>query len=252
MDPQMKAALLGASIEAGKAIMEVYESDFAVQTKDDRSPLTEADKRSHAIIKPILEREFPGVPVLSEEGRDIPYAERKDWDCFFLVDPLDGTKEFIKRNGQFAVLIAYIVFNKPIFGLVTAPAQGMVSYYGGPNLGAFRVTDGKEEAIHTRKPQPGEPLTIVESASHPSPEMEDFLKQYTIGERIAAGSALKFCRVAEGAAHFYPRLGPTMEWDTAAGQAILEGAGGSFTHLDGSPFEYNKEVLKNPGFLAKA
>lgn len=249
---QLKNVLVDAALQAGKAILEVYESDFAVQTKDDKSPLTEADTRSHNIIMPILENAFPGIPVLSEEGLQMDYAERRDWDAFFLVDPLDGTKEFIKRNGQFAVLIAYLENNRPIFGVVTAPAAGMATYFGGRGIGSFRVVNRREEPIRTRKPESGEPLTIVESASHASPELAEYLSTINVGTRIAAGSGLKFCRVAEGEAHLYPRLGPTMEWDTAAGQAVLEGAGGSLTKLDGSYFAYNKEDLRNPGFLAKA
>jgi 3'(2'), 5'-bisphosphate nucleotidase len=238
--------------EAGAAIMEIYAGEFDVELKGDDSPLTCADRASHEVIVKRLTRAFPEIPILSEEGKDIPYAERRDWRRFWLVDPLDGTKEFIKRNGEFTVNIALIESGRVVAGVVYVPAQDRM-FFGRVGEGAWRVT-GRGEAvpIEVRRADPAAGLTVVMSRSHPSPELADYLKDITVSEALPVGSSLKFCVVAEGRADLYPRLGPTMEWDTAAGQAVVEAAGGTVTRVDGTPLSYNKVNLLNPYFIVKA
>lgn len=247
----LKAALIEAAQAAGREILRVYATQFDVERKADDSPLTEADKAAHAAIKAVLSARFPDIPILSEEGRHLPYAERRHWPRMFVVDPLDGTKEFVKRNGQFTVNIALVERQRPVFGVIGVPVQGLL-YWGGPDIGAFRVEDGRETPIRTRKPKPGEGHVVLESVSHKSPDMDAYLATLHVRRRVDMGSALKFCALAEGKADLYPRFNPTHEWDTAAGHAIVLGAGGSMTGLDGGPFLYNKENLKNPGFVARA
>lgn len=238
--------------EAGAAIMDIYAGEFDVELKGDDSPLTCADRASHEVIVKGLSQAFPEIPILSEEGKNIPYAERKDWQLFWLVDPLDGTKEFIKRNGEFTVNIALVEAGSVVAGVVYVPAQDRM-FFGRVGEGAWRVDDGGEVvAIKVRKAAPAAGLTVVMSRSHPSPELADYLKDITVSEALPVGSSLKFCVVAEGRADLYPRLGPTMEWDTAAGQAVVEAAGGSVTQVDGSPLHYNKENLLNPFFIVKS
>jgi 3'(2'), 5'-bisphosphate nucleotidase len=247
-DTEMPKRLVEAAGEAGRAVLEVYEADFEVEYKTDRSPLTEADRRSHEIITERLSDLAPNIPVLSEEGRDIPYEERFKWKSFFLVDPLDGTKEFIDRNGDFTVNIALIEEDHPVLGVVHVPVEG-VTYYAASGLGAFRQANGEEPcSINVR--QAAEGLAVVSSRSHPSPELKGFLKRLDVRERVSRGSSLKFCLVAEGGADIYPRLGPTWEWDTAAGHCVVEEAGGMVTDLKGGPLRYNKESLKHEGFIA--
>jgi 3'(2'), 5'-bisphosphate nucleotidase len=242
-------AMLGIATDAGRAIMEIYDSDFAVELKDDRSPLTEADRASHAIIVEALGRLTPKLPVLSEESAGHEVEQRLEWPAFWLVDPLDGTKEFIKRNGEFTVNIALIEQHKPALGVVVAPAIGR-AYAGGLELGAFRRTGAGLEPIAVRRPAAA-PLRVVGSRSHASPDLEAFLETLGPHEMKPMGSSLKICLVAEGEADLYPRLGPTMEWDTAAAEAILIGAGGSMIDLEGQPLAYNaRETLLNPHFLA--
>lgn len=261
--------------EAGEQIMQIYRKDFEVIEKDDRSPLTAADQASHAVIKQGLSRLYPEIPVLSEEGEDIAYEERQAWSMFWLVDPLDGTKEFIKRNGEFTVNIALVEEGFPILGVIYVPVTKTM-YVGSRQEGAYKVdAEGIQEqischqlSIHLRTSAKAEErgeeaigdnllsreLTLVESRSHPSPELEALMaklsKYYTNIQRIQKGSSLKLCAVAEGVADLYPRLGPTMEWDTAAGQAIIEAAGGEVLTLSGERFRYNKESLRNEYFLA--
>jgi len=238
--------------QAGAAIMEIYAGDHAVEFKDDKSPLTAADKASHDVIMAGLRQHFPEIPILSEEGKDIPYTERKGWQRFWLVDPLDGTKEFIKRNGEFTVNIALVEAGRVKAGVVYVPAQDRM-FYGQVGDGAWRVDDGGEAiAIKVRRTDPADGLTVVMSRSHPSPELANYLRDFTVSEALPVGSSLKFCVVAEGRADLYPRLGPTMEWDTAAGQAVVEAAGGNVKQVDGSPLSYNKENLLNPFFIVKA
>jgi len=267
-----------ASIAAGNAINEVYHSeDFEVEYKSDKSPLTLADQKSHEIIMKVLS-EFD-FPILSEEGKDTPYAQRKDWERFWVVDPLDGTKEFIKRNGEFTVNIALVEHGRPVLGTVFVPDRNTL-YFAGQDLGAYKLQDGPfDEMLGTRADSkeevravlnqlidqstklpisdPGRTaLTIVGSRSHKTPELEAYVeeKRKAFGEVefISAGSSLKICLVAEGRADVYPRLGPTMEWDTAAGQAIAEYAGASVHQYDSSkPLVYNKEDLHNPWFIVQ-
>lgn len=233
---------------AGKAIMEVRARGFHVEYKADHSPLTEADKASQAVLAEGLAALLPEVPVLSEEGRDIPYAERRVWSRLLLVDPLDGTKEFVKELGEFCVCVALMRDGYPELGVVHAPVRDR-TWCGGAGLGAFRRDgDGPAEAVTVREPDPSG-LVAVASRSHNTPDLDAYLETLPVRERINAGSAIKFCLVAEGSADIYARFGPTMEWDTAAGQAVVEGAGGTMTLHDGRRFFYNKESLLNPGFL---
>lgn len=238
--------------QAGQAIMSIYgEADFAVETKADKSPLTAADKASHEVIVAGLEKVWPEIPILSEEGADMTYEERREWKRFWLVDPLDGTKEFIKRNGEFTVNIALVEGQTPVVGVVYVPAQDRL-YTGIVGEGAWVQQGGNEPAsIMVRTPDHEKGLTVVMSRSHPSPELEEYLKNIKIADALPVGSSLKLCVVAEGKADLYPRLGPTMEWDTAAGQALVEAAGGKVCTVEGESMEYNKRNLLNPFFIVK-
>lgn len=236
---------------AGEAIMEVYSSeDFGARLKADDSPLTNADLRAHRIIVEGLSAFDPAIPVLSEEAADIPYVTRSRWARYWLVDPLDGTKEFLSRNGEFTVNIALIEGHSPIAGAVLAPALDRL-YLGARGSGALLSRAGERpQPIHARRP-PASPLRVVGSRSHASPELAAALPRLGPHEFLAIGSSLKICYVAEGAADFYPRLGPTSEWDIAAAHAVLEAAGGGLTRLDGEAFEYNRKAdYLNPHFLA--
>ncbi len=244
-------SIIDVSREAGLAVLEVYNSDFTVERKEDKSPLTMADRRSHRIISSFLKKQF-SLPVLSEEGRDVPYEERRKWEYYWLVDPLDGTKEFVKRQGDFTINIALICRDKPVAGVIYVPVTDVL-YYAQKDEGAFKVENGKA----TKLPLKGENdlLTIVGSRSHATPELEQYIlemkKRYGELEVISRGSSLKFCMIAEGRADVYPRLGPTMEWDTAAGQIIVEEAGGQVIEFESrTPILYNKEHLLNPFFLS--
>ena len=240
--------------EAGQAIMGIYadEAAFQIETKSDQSPLTEADKRSNDIIVENLSRFYPGIPVISEESRQLPYDTRKNFTRFFLVDPLDGTKEFIRRNGEFTVNIAYFEDGILLAGFVGVPVTDQI-YFAEKGNGAYRI-DGNSRKSEVRTTpfylkQAG--LKVVASRSHMDAEIAKIIDALQEPELVATGSALKFLRIAEGSAHFYPRLGPTMEWDTAAAQCVLEEAGGSVITIPGlMPMEYNKENLLNPHFLA--
>jgi len=236
--------------QAGSAIMNIYSSDdFAIEYKDDHSPLTAADKASHEVIMAGLKKHFPEIPVLSEEGADIPYAVRKEWQRFWLVDPLDGTKEFIKRNGEFTVNIALIENREPISGVVYVPAQDKM-YWGIKGEGAWTQQASDEpQPIKVRQPDLDEGLTVVMSRSHPSPELEEYLENIKVAESLPIGSSLKLCVVAEGKADLYPRLGPTMEWDTAAGHAVVVAAEGTVETPEKETLKYNKENLLNPYFV---
>jgi 3'(2'), 5'-bisphosphate nucleotidase len=240
--------LVDITLEAGRAILDVYGSDFGVSYKSDSSPLTEADSRSHRIISARLAEAAPEVPVLSEEGKGVPYETRRGWRSFFLVDPLDGTKEFVSRNGDFTVNIALIEEGRPVMGVVHVPVEG-TTYFAARGLGAYRRREGGGADRISVREAPGEGLVVVASRSHASPGLEDFLGGLRVRERVSRGSSLKFCLVAEGGADIYPRLGPTWEWDTGAGHAVVEEAGGSVTDLGGNPIVYNKESLKHEGFV---
>ncbi len=243
----MKQELIALALKAGEKIMDIYlNEDFhaSIDFKSDSSPLTKADKAAHHIINDRLKALWPDIPVLSEEGKGVEYAERKDWKRFWLVDPLDGTKEFIKRNGQFTVNIALIDQGYPVLGIVYVPVQKTV--YWGDAQGASKIVEGKEEAIRVKTQT--EKRTAVGSRSHSAQEETDVMTKYNIEDTIAVGSSLKFCLVAEGVADLYYRHGPTMEWDTAAGQALVEAAGGAVLLPDGERFKYNKENLLNTSF----
>ncbi|WP_219592952.1 3'(2'),5'-bisphosphate nucleotidase CysQ [Aeromonas salmonicida] len=241
---------------AGDTIMAIYSQPFTVEYKGDESPLTAADKGAHEVIVQALAGLTPDIPVLSEESGPEVMGLRHGWSRYWLVDPLDGTKEFVSRNGEFTVNIALIEDGKPLWGLVYAPVLDRL-WYGGKGMGAWRVADGKREAIQTLPHQEGSPWRVVGSRNHLSRETLDYLAPFGDIERgdielVSMGSSLKFCIIAEGGAELYPRLAPTCEWDTAAAQAVLEGAGGSVTRLDGSPLAYNKPDILNPWFVARA
>ncbi|NDY56858.1 3'(2'),5'-bisphosphate nucleotidase CysQ [Desulfovibrio sulfodismutans] len=244
--------LCGIARLAGQEILRVAETAFAVDTKADDSPVTQADRASDAIIRQALGELYPDIPILSEESGQSDYAVRKDWKRFWLVDPLDGTKEFIKRNGEFTVNIALMEKNRPVFGIIQVPTKDDI-YFGGPSQGAFRLSGtGAPVPIAVRQPAPGAPVLVGASRSHPDANLDAYLAALPPHELVTAGSAYKFCLLAQGTIHLYPRFNPTMEWDTAAGQAIVEGAGGRFTAPDGSPFPYNKPCLRNGPFVATA
>lgn len=242
--------LLEISRRAGSAILEIYARDFSVVEKADSSPLTQADLAAHHLICAALAELDPDTPVLSEESVDIPFSERRRWQEYWLVDPLDGTREFVKRNGEFTVNIALILNHVPVMGVVHVPVSGK-TYFGARELGAFR-RDGEKDAVEISCRRPSaKPVIVVGSRSHGNPGLAQRLNAIGTYELISMGSSLKFCLVAEGKADFYPRFGPTSEWDTAAGQAVVEAAGGRVTTLDGWPLLYNrKESLLNPEFLA--
>jgi 3'(2'), 5'-bisphosphate nucleotidase len=238
------------AVTAGKAVMEIYHTDFSVDHKADHSPLTLADMRSHRIIADGLHESYPDIPVLSEEGKSISYAERKQWNCFWLVDPLDGTKEFIKRNDDFTVNIALIVQQEPVIGVVYVPALDDLYLADVRNGCCYRHFRGSQTRLTVPQATPNGPLRIVQSRSHPSDELEAFIRRLPATVSVLRGSSLKFCTVATGEADLYPRLGPTWEWDTAAGHAVVTAAGGVVVDLEGNPLHYNKETLLNGPFLA--
>lgn len=245
-------ALQGIARLAGHAVLEIYHTGFAVEEKSDHSPLTTADTRSSEIILAGLGQAFPGVPVLCEETANAPYEERRRYKRCFVVDPLDGTKEFIRKNDEFCVNIALVEKGEPVYGVIHVPVTDML-YCGGPDVPSTRRREGgPAEPIRAIAPVPGEPLQVLASRSHPDPGLAAYLARFSGCRLVYRGSALKFCVLAEGAGHFYPRLGPTWEWDTAAGHAIVLGAGGVMTALDGSPFRYNKPDLVNGSFLARS
>jgi len=243
-------ALCAVARLAGQAILQVYGTDFAVELKDDDSPITRADRASNEIILQSLAALHPDIPVLSEEAPKPPYSERAAWKRFWLVDPLDGTKEFVKRNGEFTVSIGLVENRRPVFGVLYVPVRDLL-FAGGPGLGSVKAQGGGKTAVRVAAPGPDGRVVAVGSRSHPDARLEDYLGRYPAHELVAAGSALKFGLVAEGKAHVYPRFNPTWEWDTAAGHAVVLGAGGSFTDLEGGEFLYNKESLKNGGFIAR-
>ena len=258
---------LVASIRAGEVILRVYDCEnHQIDLKEDQSPVTLADRRSHSVISDILAE--TGWPVLSEEAAEIPYHIRKDWSCFWLIDPLDGTKEFIKRNGEFTVNIALVQNRAPVLGIVYTPVKRLL-FFGLKQTGSYRMVlpDNKEFPSHpeewirsaSRLPVAGrgKKMKVVASRSHMSPETLEYIEhlnqKYGDVKMVSRGSSMKICMVAEGEAQIYPRLGPTMEWDTAAGQAIAEAAGCSMTQYgSGDPVVYNKEDLLNPWFVVKS
>ena len=251
-DIQIKSSLIEQlkeiSKEAGKAILEIYNTNFDYQIKEDLSPLTKADTISHNIICERLKVLTPDIPILSEESCNIPFSIRSQWSQYWLIDPLDGTKEFIKKNDEFTVNIALIENNNPIIGLIHNPVLNTT--YWGSELGTFlskknsnpqKIAVQKSQLIKSR---------IICSRSHKSEELEVYLRSIGKHQIIHAGSSLKFCSIASGESDIYPRFNPTSEWDTAAGQCIVESAGGTIKTLDGERMQYNKKKsLINPGFI---
>ena len=235
--------------QAGEKILVVYNSDeFSVEEKADKSPLTAADLASHHAIVDGLTALTPDIPILSEESASLPYTERSLWQTYWLVDPLDGTREFIKRNGEFTVNIALIEDGVPVLSVVYVPVTG-VSYLACKGQGAFKQEAGERRAIKVRKLGTG-PLMVVGSRSHRGESLNQFLEKLGEHEMVGMGSSLKLCLVAEGAADIYPRLGLTSEWDTAAAQCVVEQAGGYVTDTSMQPLRYNtKDSLLNPFFL---
>ena len=236
---------------AGDAIMDIYDSSFEVETKSDNSPLTIADKKSHSIIDDGLNNIFPETPILSEEGKAISYSERKNWKNFWLIDPLDGTKEFIKRNGEFTVNIALISEGFPIFGSVYAPFKKEL-YWAFKNQGAWK-SENKASEFQIFTKLNNSKKRIVISRSHPNEKVTEFINNYDSHQLIRMGSSLKLCCIAEGKADIYPRLGPTSEWDIGAAQCVVEEAGGSVLEYDTNKrLSYNKENILNPFFIVSA
>lgn len=242
---------------AGDAILEIYQDvDPGVTFKSDDSPLTRADLASHKIIAASLAELTPEIPLLSEEGASSPYDERRAWRRFWLVDPLDGTKEFIRRNGEFTVNIALIDDGEPVLGIVHVPTLGR-TFSGALGLGAWcheGAVSGVETGQDERRPiratgTAGTELQLAASRSHPGPHLAAFLESLPEHRLLSMGSSLKLCLVAEGRADLYPRLGPTMEWDTAAAHAVVTAAGGRVLDFEGLPLRYNKEDLHNPFFI---
>ena len=240
----------GIARAAGDAVMSVYARDFSVQLKADRSPVTEADRAADDIISAGLLQLSPTLPVLSEESAPAPWSQRRCWERYWLVDPLDGTKEFVKKNGEFTVNIALIEDHRAVLGVVRAPALD-VEFSGIVGGGAWRRR-GRDPLVPVQVSRnPSVPLQVMGSRSHPGPGLRAYLKRLGPYELKPMGSSLKICLVAEGHADIYPRLGPTCEWDTAAAQAILESAGGGMIDLAGQPLRYNtKDRLTNPHFVA--
>ena len=245
-----------AALQAGKAILEIYTSgDFRVEMKSDQSPLTLADKAAHTII--VSQLEETGLPILSEEGSKVRYEDRKSWDYFWLIDPLDGTKEFIKRTGEFTVNIALMRSTIPVAGVIYAPYINIL-YYGSKETGVYKIEKGKQvqlsfipEKRTIEELQHKEQITIVASKSHMNEETSSFINQFKNTNLSSMGSSLKLMLLAEGVADIYPRLAPTMEWDTAAGHALLRSLNMGVYQTDlQTELLYNKEELLNPSFIA--
>ncbi len=249
--------LIRIAVAAGEEILDVYGEDFEVEWKADHSPLTEADRRANAVIVRMLREWTPEIPLISEENREVPFEERRNWERFWLIDPLDGTKEFVKRNGEFTVNIALVEKGRPVAGVVYQPVTGVI-YHGGEASGSFRRDRGGEDLrlkcqAHYREL---DEVVVVASRSHLTPEVEAFVEGLRAEGRkvefLSAGSSLKLCLVAEGAAAVYPRFGPTMEWDTAAAQAVATGAGKRVLNAESrEELVYNKESLLNPWFVVE-
>lgn len=247
--------IINIAIEAGKKVMGIYNSPYTIHEKSDQSPLTIADQLSHEYIQTELMKLDVTFPILSEEGAHIPYTERKNWSSFWLIDPLDGTKEFIKKNGEFTINIALIQGQQPVLGVIYAPSLDTL-YYAEKTKGAYKLLQASSSTVRPIKiPETfSSEKKVIISRSHLSDATRDYLEALQQHEGKLAftsiGSSLKFCLIAEGSAQFYPRLAPTMEWDTAAGQIIVEEAKGQVLVSDtGQPLVYNKEILTNPFFI---
>jgi len=257
MDAKLTDQLIALARKAGAAILEVYDTDFEVETKSDQSPLTRADLAAHGIIAAGLAALTPDIPLLSEESSLPDFAQRRSWSRYWLVDPLDGTREFVNRNGEFTVNIALIEGHRAVFGVVAVPVQGLVYTGDLETATALRYDARGITRLEGRVRDDGLPLIVVASRSHGGERLEGYLGrlQQSFGEveRTPVGSSLKLCILAEGRADLYPRLGPTSEWDIAAAHAVLEAAGGAVWTVSGEPLVYNcKESLLNPEFFAAA
>lgn len=248
--PELLLPVRDIAVAAGERILEVYGRDFQVESKDDKSPLTEADLAAHRHIVAALGALTPDIPILSEESAaEVPTSVRLGWDRFWLVDPLDGTKEFIKRNGEFTVNIALVEGHTPVLGVVHVPVKG-VTYSGAQGVGAFRSEPGQTERPIRVAAMGDRPARVVGSRSHAGEYIEAYVSSLGAHEFLARGSSLKLCLVAEGAADVYPRFGPTSEWDTAAAQAVVVAAGGSVVDLQGQPLGCNRgDSILNPYFM---
>ena len=236
--------------EAGKAIMKIYKKDFTIEYKDDKSPLTEADLKANEIICSTLEKLYPNIPIMSEENKQADYEVRKNWEYYWCIDPIDGTKEFIKKNDEFTVNIALIHKDTPVLGVVFAPAIDEM-YKAKKGEGAYKNDQKLPLQINQH---PEEKLHVVASKSHLSQETQEFINNLQTKEieQVSKGSSLKLCMVATGEADIYPRLAPTMEWDTAAADVIVREAGKmSYNQKNNEPMIYNKENLLNPYFIVK-
>ena len=244
LDPVIQIAY-----QAGKVIMEVYDAGFSVEKKSDQTPVTEADMAANKVIETSLKELTPHLPILTEEAKPTPYSERKKWARYWLIDPLDGTREFIKRNGEFTVNIALIDGDESVMGVVYAPVLGVI-YYAAKGQGAFKQDSTNEpQAIHVNDNCTGKTVVAC-GRSHPTEQVINFLGNLGEHEILRVGSALKSCMVAEGKADLYPRLGPTSEWDTAAAQCVVEEAGGAITDTKMQRLRYNtKDDLLNPDFF---
>ncbi len=256
LSDDLVSELVAVTRRAGAAILEVYDSDFEVEQKSDASPLTQADLAAHDVIAAALRELTPEVPLISEESDRPPYSERQHWRRYWLVDPLDGTREFVDRNGQFTVNIALIEDGMPRFGLVGVPTRGQV-FVGHVAAGRAEChEEGSVRKIAGRPMAPDRPVTVVASRSHGNKRLERYLESLAAAfpgvERRGVGSSLKLCMLAEGGADLYPRLGPTSEWDIAAAHAVLAAAGGAVRQLGGQPITYNKPDILNPDFIAVA
>lgn len=247
--------IIEIAINAGNAILEIYKQDFTVELKSDDSPLTLADKTANEIIVAGLKNLDNSIPIISEENKLVDFSERQNWTKCWIVDPLDGTKEFIKKNGEFTVNIALVEYGIPVLGVVHVPAQN-ITYYAEKNKGSYKIENGNSTQLKIRRLAEDGVLKIVGSRSHQTPELLAYVEQqktkFANVEFVAAGSSLKFCLLAEGKADVYPRLGPTMEWDTCAGQIVATEAGAEVLRFDNNePLLYNRENLLNPFFIVK-
>jgi len=245
--------IIGISHKAGSKILQIYNREsFDHQLKTDNSPLTEADIASHNLITQQLNEITPNIPILSEESSFISWQERKQWECYWLIDPLDGTKEFIKKNGEFTVNIALIYQNAPIIGVVHAPVLNE-TWVGEQGKPAKKITQFDTKTIKVKPHKQGEFYKVVGSRSHAGDSLNEFLAEIEKYELVSMGSSIKLCLVAEGKAHLYPRLGPTSEWDTAAAHAVVNAAGGKVINNETQmPLQYNtKDSLRNPHFIVQ-
>ncbi|KKO49526.1 adenosine-3'(2'),5'-bisphosphate nucleotidase [Arsukibacterium sp. MJ3] len=254
MTVQLLPAVISIAEQAGAAILAVYgreQADFNISAKADDSPLTAADLAAHQLIVALLSKLTPELPILSEEAADISWDIRQHWQRYWLVDPLDGTKEFIKRNGEFTVNIALIEHGEPILGVVHAPVLAK-TYYAALGQGAFLKQHTGVTAINANHASSKQLVKVVGSRSHPSPDLAVYLAQFTQHEMVPVGSSLKFCLVADGTADVYPRFGPTMAWDTGAGHIIASEAGATVSFTGIANKVYQREPLLNPNFMVSA